>query len=73
MHVTLPAYENLREAPSWLVPIVPPRDAMLIRKDRTKDDDAIILGTKNVMIICIFVKVLGCYLLDDTSLDIMRP
>lgn len=54
------------------MPIVPPRDAMLIRKDRTKDDDAIILGTKT-MIICIFVKVLGCYLLDDTSLDIMRP
>ena len=46
---------------------------MLLRKDRTKDDILVILETKNVIIICIFVKVLGCYLLDDTSLDIMRP
>lgn len=46
---------------------------MLIRKDRIKDDIVVILETKNVIIICIFVKVLGCYLLDDTSLDIMRP
>ena len=46
---------------------------MLTGKDRTKDDIVIILETKNIMNICIFVKVSECYLLGDTSRDIMRP